>query len=220
MIRRGRRNSYRFLRRLLAAAVLAYAAYYAYGRWFVFNPDEILESSVLKEKNFETEVEEVVSPRYKIKAYLYEDKTNPIISLSFIFKNAGWSSEDAGKAGISALLEQMLLSGAGDYNEEDFNEKLENNAITIGFSSGKDDFSGALLTTGENSPVAYEMLKLALSEPRFEEDDIRRAKTRLTEGLKQQQEQPGQILSLAFAKELYGSHPYGRNPLGQAGNGR
>lgn len=216
MIRRGRRNSYRFLRRLLAAAVLAYAAYYAYGRWFVFNPDEILESSVLKEKNFETEVEEVVSPRYKIKAYLYEDKTNPIISLSFIFKNAGWSSEDAGKAGISALLEQMLLSGAGDYNEEDFNEKLENNAITIGFSSGKDDFFGALLTTGENSPVAYDMLKLALSEPRFEEDDIRRVKTRLTEGLKQQQEQPGQILSLAFAKELYGSHPYGRNPLGQA----
>ena len=72
MIRRGRKNSYRFLRRLLAAAVLAYAAYYAYGRWFVFNPDEILESSVLKEKNFETEVEEVVSHRYKIKAYLYE----------------------------------------------------------------------------------------------------------------------------------------------------
>ena len=165
MIRRGRRNSYRFLRRLLAAAVLAYAAYYAYGRWFVFNPDEILESSVLKEKNFETEVEEVVSPRYKIKAYLYEDKTNPIISLSFIFKNAGWSSEDAGKAGISALLEQMLLSGAGDYNEEDFNEKLENNAITIGFSSGKDDFSGALLTTGENSPVAYELSLIHISEP-------------------------------------------------------
>ena len=216
MIRRGRKNSYRVLRRILLVAALIYAVYYAYGRWFGFNPERILENSLLKSQNFEAEVQEVVSPRYKIKAYLYQDKTNPIVAMSFIFKGAGWSSEAVNQAGISALLEQLLLSGAGKYDEEKFAEILEDKAITINFSSGKDDFSGGVLATKENSAAAFDLLKTVLRTPRFETQDINRAKLQLLEALKQQQEQPGQILSLAFAKEIYGTHPYGRNPLGSA----
>ena len=214
MIRRGRKNSYRILRRLLMVVGIIYAAYYAYGRWFAFNPERILNNSLLKSQNFEAEVQEVVSPRYKIKAYLYQDKTNPIVAMSFIFKGAGWSVEPSNQAGISALLEQMLLSGAGKYNEEQFAEILEDKAITISFSSGKDDFSGGVLATKENSAAAFDLLKNIFSNPRFETQDIKRAKERLFEALKQQQEQPGRVLSLAFAKELYANHPYGRNPLG------
>lgn len=214
MIRRGRKNSYRILRRLLMVVGIIYAAYYAYGRWFAFNPERILNNSLLKSQNFEAEVQEVVSPRYKIKAYLYQDKTNPIVAMSFIFKGAGWSVEPSNQAGISALLEQMLLSGAGKYNEEQFAEILEDKAITISFSSGKDDFSGVVLATKENSAAAFDLLKNIFSNPRFETQDIKRAKERLFEALKQQQEQPGRVLSLAFAKELYANHPYGRNPLG------
>ena len=125
MIRRGRKNSYRVLRRILMVAALIYAAYYAYGRWFGFNPEQILENSLLKTQNFEAEVQEVVSPRYKIKAYLLRDKTNPIVAMSFIFKGAGWSTEAAEQAGISALVEQLLLSGAGKYDEEQFADILE-----------------------------------------------------------------------------------------------
>ena len=214
MIRRGRKNSYRILRRLLMVVGIIYAAYYAYGRWFAFNPERILNNSLLKSQNFEAEVQEVVSPRYKIKAYLYQDKTNPIVAMSFIFKGVGWSVEPSNQAGISALLEQMLLSGAGKYNEEQFAEILEDKAITISFSSGKDDFSGGVLATKENSAAAFDLLKNIFSNPRFETQDIKRAKERLFEALKQQQEQPGRVLSLAFAKELYANHPYGRNPLG------
>ena len=216
MIRRGRKNSYRVLRRILMVAALIYAAYYAYGRWFGFNPEQILENSLLKTQNFEAEVQEVVSPRYKIKAYLLRDKTNPIVAMSFIFKGAGWSTEAAEQAGISALVEQLLLSGAGKYDEEQFADILEDKAISIGFSSAKDDFSGAVMATKENSTAAFDLLKTVLKNPRFEASEMSRAKLQLLEALKQQQEQPGKILSLAFAKEMYANHPYGRNPLGSA----
>ena len=216
MIRRGRKNSYRVLRRILMVAALIYAAYYAYGRWFGFNPEQILENSLLKTQNFEAEVQEVVSPRYKIKAYLLRDKTNPIVAMSFIFKGAGWSTEAAEQAGISALVEQLLLSGAGKYDEEQFADILEDKAISIGFSSTKDDFSGAVMATKENSTAAFDLLKTVLKNPRFEASEMSRAKLQLLEALKQQQEQPGKILSLAFAKEMYANHPYGRNPLGSA----
>lgn len=214
MIRRGRKNSYRVLRRLLLLMLVLYALFYAYGRWFGFNPEHILENSLLKKQNFEAEVQEVVSPRYKIKAYLYQDKTNPIVSMSFIFKGAGWSAEPSHQAGISALLEQMLLSGAGKYTEEQLVDILEDKAISISFSSGKDDFYGSVLASKENSTAAFDLLKTIFSAPRFEQPELKRAKERLFEALKQQQEQPGRVLSLAFSKELYANHPYGRNPLG------
>ncbi len=215
MIRRGRRNSYKMLFKLLFMVGVVWGGYWLYEQNAFFYPDKIVENSELKWRNFNTKVEEVVSPRYKIKAYLFEDKTNPIIAMSFTFKNAGYTTEDANRQGITHLAEEMLLSGAGEWNDETFGEMLEDNAISIGFSTGKNDFSGSLLTIGENKDIAFEMLKTVLEKPRFEYDDLQRAKQRLLEALRQQSEHPESVLRLEFAKELYGNHPYGRNPLGK-----
>lgn len=53
-----------------------------------FNPDKLVEDSMLQNQGFSANVEEIVS-REGIKAYYFEDHTNPIISISFMFKNAG-----------------------------------------------------------------------------------------------------------------------------------
>ena len=196
-------------------ASIVYASYVVYKNNAFFDLDKIVEKSILKERKFNTKVEEVISPRYKIKAYLFEDKTNPIIAMSFMFKNSGYASEDKNKLGISKLIEEMLLSGAGEWNDVQFKEKLEDNAISIGFSSGRDDFSGAVLTTGETKELAFDMLKSVLEKPRFDVDDLVRSKHRLIEALSQQKERHETILKLEFAKELYKNHPYSRNPLGQ-----
>lgn len=215
MIRRGRRNSYKMLFKMCFMAAIVYGGYAVYGRNAFFDYNKFIENSMLKEHNFNTKVEEVVSPRYKIKSFLFEDKTNPIVAVSFMFKNSGYASEDANKSGIANLLSEMLVSGAGKYNDEQFKETLEDNAISISFSSNKDDFFGSLLTTVENKELAFGMLKDVLESPRFENDDLLRAKQQLLESLRQQSEQPEAILRLEFAKELYGNHPYGRNPLGK-----
>ena len=57
-------------------------------------------------------------------------------------------------------------------------------------------------------------LRLVLSEPRFEREDIERAKKEMLTLLKQQQEFPQAQFSLFVNRELFGEHPYGRNMLG------
>lgn len=193
--------------------VLAGAGYY----WLrPFDPSVLAESSVLQAKDFEADVREVVSPRKSIKAYLLEDRHNPIISVRFIFEGAGYAGDGDGEEGIANLAAALLSEGAGDWDAQAFKEELENLAIGLNFAAEKDDFGGSLLTTKENAPKAFELLKAALTQPHFSAEDTERVKQQLAEALKRQSEQPENVLALAFAEELYGKHPYGRNPLGKA----
>lgn len=179
------------------------------------NPQKIVENSVLKSKNFSLPVVEIISPKAKLKAYLLEDDTNPIISLNFSFKNAGYASDDENEQGIAQMAAALLTEGAGDFSGQALKEALESLAIKISFAAGKDDFSGSMLTTKANAKEAVKYLNLMLISPRFEAADIKRIKAQMQEALKRQDEHPAKALELEFAKELYGRHPYARNPLGR-----
>lgn len=196
-------------------ALLGVGANYVYKQYFCFNPEKILAESVLKEKTFASKPVEVVSPKYKIKAYLLEERTAPIISFSFMFKGAGRASDDKDKQGISALTAAMLMEGTKELTSQEFKEKLEDYAIGISFSSSLDDFSGSLVATSEHQEQAYALLKDVLTSPRFDEEDMLRNKLQLQKLFLMQKEHPQSILNLKFAEYLYGDHPYGRNPLGK-----
>lgn len=211
-----RKPSHHVLRWLVLTVLVIAGIYFSYQHWGVFNPQKLVEASQLKSKNFEVRAQEITSPKYGIKAYLFEDKTNPIVSISFLFKNAGYASDNSHEQGIANMTASLLTEGAGNLKNQDFKEELANLAIQIGFNAGKDDFSGSLLTTKENQKRAFELLKLVLSQPRFDEEDIILAKAQMIEALKRQKEHPAGRLGLEFNKELYGNHPYSRNPLGEA----
>ena len=180
------------------------------------DPQAILEDAILKEKNFDTEVKEITSPKAKIKAYLFQDKTNPIISINFLFKNAGLSTDETQQSGISTMAAALLTEGAGNLDSQQFKEILEQKAVGMGFSADMDDFSGHLLTTRENMNTAFKMLNMAMTQPRFDEEDIRRTKAQMLAVLKRQTEHPSGVLALEAAKEIFGKHPYARNPVGDA----
>lgn len=214
---RRRRNSSGFsnyVLLLVAIVLVLIGSYKVYKDHFTFNPQQILAHSILKEKTFESKVIEVVSPQNKIKAYLIEDNTNPIISISFLFKNAGLASDDEGKLGLSNVVSELLIEGAGELDSQALKEKLEDLAIGISFDSGLDDFSGALIATAENQDEAYKLLSDILSKPQFADNDLERIKLQMQNAFLRQKEHPASILSLESAKFIYGQHPYSRNPLG------
>lgn len=217
MYRRGsRRSSSNFLVKILLVAAIVFGSIYTYKNYVVFNPKHILGNSILKEKTFETNVIEIKSPKRGIKAYFFEDNTNPIISINFLFKNAGLASDSDNEVGISNLAASLLMDGAGDLDAQQFKEALENKAIGLSFSADLDDFTGSLITTADNQKEAYNLLKLALTSPRFDAEDIARSKEQMLIALKQQNEHPASVLGLEFAKEIYQEHPYARNPIGNA----
>lgn len=66
---------------VLAAAAVVSAGVFYFSRP-AFNADALVKNSELGRQGFLLPVTEVVSPQYKIKAYLLTDTTNPIVSLS------------------------------------------------------------------------------------------------------------------------------------------
>ncbi len=179
------------------------------------NPQDLVTNSILKDRTFTAQVQEIVSAQSGIKAYLLQDKTNPIISVSFLFKNAGYASDNENEQGIAHLTASLLTEGAGEYSSSQMKEEMENRAISISFSADKDDFSGSLLTTRDNMFKAFSLLRDMLIQPRFDTEDVIRAKSILLETLRRYQEQPQNRLSMRLQEELFGAHPYGRHPLGR-----
>ena len=104
-----------------------------------FNPQYLVENSVLKDKDFSVEVKEIKSPKLKLSAYLFEEHTNPIVSVSFIFSKAGSAYDNPNRIGEASLLSSMLTAGAGKYDMKAYQAILEQKAISINFFA-EDDF--------------------------------------------------------------------------------
>ncbi len=202
--------------KVLAVVVAACAVWWGVSNIkFGFNPDKLVEDSMLQNQGFSANVEEVVS-REGIKAYYFEDHSNPIISISFLFKNSGRAFDERWKLGLANMTAALLTEGAGDWDSRAFKDKLDENAIVMSFSADDDNFSGHLKTVKANQRLAFKLLKAALTEPRFDRAEMNKVKKQMLMALKQQQEYPESIIDLAWSEEMFGTHPYGRNPIGRA----
>ena len=180
--------------------------------YFVFDPQKIIDNSELKDRTFATEVIEITAPKSGIKAYLMPEKSNPIVSMKFIFANSG-SVRDV-KKGTANFVASMLTEGTESLNSHNFKEKLEEYAISIEYGAGKDDFSGSLLTLKENLPLATKLLHETLFASRMEVEDFVRVKGQILRNLEYLREKPQYRLHKAVRKEIFGMHPYAYNVSG------
>jgi zinc protease len=68
----------------------------------------------------------------------------------------------------------------------------------------------------ENRVTAFNLLKLALTRPRFDPEPVERIRSQILAGIRQDSENPGAIASKSLFKRLFPSHPYGRLRSGTA----
>lgn len=154
------------------------------------------------------EVQRVVSSG-GIEAWLIEDHSNPIITLDLAFRG-GAGLDPAGKEGLANLVAGLLDEGAGEIDSRSFQRQLEDLSIRLSFDAGLDDFSGSLQTLTVNADKAFEMLRLAVTEPRFDEEPVERIRSQILARLARRETNPDAIAGRALRKALYPSHPYGR----------
>lgn len=196
---------------VVAAGLAAFGAYNAsYNR---IDDARIVQNSLLKEKTFAKIPQELQTPS-GLKFWLIEEHTNPIISLSFAFKNAGRAYDPEGQKGISRVASHLLKYGAGEYDYQKFAEELELNAIQLDFESQLENFAGLLVTPSENQQKAFELLHLTLTKPRFDANFVKYGLMLASISWASQKEDPDVELSVDFNKHVYGNHPYGDNPRG------
>jgi len=158
------------------------------------------------------EIKSVRSPG-GIEAWLVEDHKIPVISLDWAFKGAG-SRDPAGKQGLSELVARTIDEGAGPFDARSFQAKLRDKAITLVFDTDTDAFSGSLLTLGENREDAFEMARLSLTEPRFEQEALERMRAATIARLKSEATDPDAIAERVFFQTAYPDSAYGRPTRG------
>ncbi|WPZ35662.1 pitrilysin family protein [Thalassobaculum sp. OXR-137] len=155
------------------------------------------------------EIQPVTSPG-GIKAWLVEDHRNPILSLNFSFRG-GESADPKGKEGRARLVSGLLDEGAGDLDSEAFQKALADSSISIRFNSRSDRFSGSLVTLTETRDKAADLLRLALTEPRFDAEPVERIRAQVSASLRRSLQDPQTIASRTWWATSFPDHPYGRS---------
>lgn len=143
-----------------------------------------------------------------------EDNAVPVVHIILTFEGAGSSSDSDALSGRAGLVASMLDEGAGQMNSLAFQRALESNAIEFSAGAQKDDLVVSIHSLKEQLPTAVTLATLALSKPRFDADAFERVRNDKLASLKRAMSQPSYLASRAFAKSLYGTHPYGREPFG------
>ena len=153
-------------------------------------------------------IKEVKSPG-GIKAWLVSEDTVPLIALRFAF--LGGSTQDpAGKEGRANFLTAMLDEGAGEMDSQTFQEAMEDIAMRLRFEESRDNFYGSFQTLTENRDKAADLLKLALTKPRFDKDAIERIRRQIKANLAYALKDPRRVASRAWFETAFPNHPYGR----------
>jgi zinc protease len=155
-----------------------------------------------------TKVERVVSPG-GIEAYLVSEPSIPFLAMSIHF--AGGSALDpGGKEGLAYMLSGLLDEGAGPLDSQAFRTELEDLAIHLSFDAQRDSFTGDLKTLSEHRRRAFELLRLALVEPRFDPEPVERIRHQIEASLRRSSEDPDYLASLTWFETAFAGQPYGR----------
>lgn len=152
-------------------------------------------------------VEKITSPM-GIEAWYVRDATLPVLSIEFSVKG-GSAFDPAGKAGLADLVASTMDEGAGTLDSQAFQGRLQDLSLTLNFSAGDDTFRGSFRTLTAYQDEALELLRLALTEPRFDPEPVERIRAQIRQGLERRQNDPDSILGDVFGRAMYGNHPYG-----------
>lgn len=148
-----------------------------------------------------------------LQAWLVQDKSAPVVSLSFSF-SGGAASDPAGQSGITSLMATLLTDGAGALDAQAFRERQQDAAASLGFSASLDRLGGTLRVLSANREEGFELLRLALAEPRFDADMVEQRRAQTIAALNQANQRPSSVAARTLMATEFAGHPYAADPDG------
>lgn len=156
----------------------------------------------------EVEFQQITSPK-GIDAWLVEDYAVPIITIRFAFEG-GSTQDKPGKEGTANLITALFDEGAGDLDSEAFQIALDAAGAEMGFSADLDAVSGSMRLLADQRDEALALLKLAIEEPRFDQNPVDRMRAQILSGIAADAQNPATAAQKLWNETLYGTHPYAR----------
>jgi zinc protease len=153
-------------------------------------------------------IQEVKSP-LGIEAWLVEEHSVPLMAMRFSFEG-GNAQDPAGKEGLANFMTAMMDEGAGDLKSLQFQERMEEIAMRMGFDDSRDAFYGSFETLTQNREAAFDLLRLVINKPRFDADAVERIRKQLLAGLAFAAKDPDKVAANEWYALAFPGHAYGR----------
>ncbi|MUT27214.1 MULTISPECIES: insulinase family protein [Mesorhizobium] len=153
-------------------------------------------------------IQEVKSEK-GITAWLVENHTLPIVTLHFVF-DGGISQDPAGKEGACQFDDRLVRRGAGDYDSDTFQVKLDDAGAGMSFDARRDGIYGSIRLLSKRQDAAFDLVGLAVNRPRFDQPPVERTRAQLLSEIIANEREPR-------SPRLHGgadAHPYSRRPEG------
>ena len=142
------------------------------------------------------------------KAWLVEEHSIPFVTLEIRFKG-GATLDRVGKRGSVYFMSALLNEGADDLDASAFAMEMERLAVELDINVYQDSLSISFKFLTENKSASIDLLKKALTKPRFEQEPFERVRDQILSILKSNAKDPRKIASKVFFENVFGSHPYG-----------
>lgn len=160
----------------------------------------------------EVAIQEVKSEK-GVTAWLVEDYTVPIVTIHFSFQG-GNTQDPPGKEGLSELISGLFDEGAGEFDSDTFQTKLDEAGAEMRFGAGRDTIYGSMRMLADRRDEALDLLKLAVEQPRFDAAPIDRIRAQIVAGIVASARDPETAAKMKWQEALYGDHPYSRSDDG------
>lgn len=160
----------------------------------------------------EVKIQDVVSSK-GVKAWLVEDYTVPVIAIRFAFEG-GSTQDPQGKEGLANLMTAMFDEGAGELESDAYQIRMDDAGAEMGYDADRDRFEGSMRMLADQRTEAFELLRLAVNQPRFDQNPLDRMRAQIASGIVARQRDPEYAAALKWSDTLYPGHPYSRLPQG------
>ena len=144
---------------------------------------------------------------------LVEDKTSPLISID-IWCKAGISFERENKEGVAHFLEHMIFKGGKNLKPGEFDLKIESLGGSSNASTGYDDAHYYVLIPPDNFEESISLLTNLVLNPEINIEQFELEKSVVIEEIRQQNDQPEEVLYNYFLKRVWLDHFYSKPILG------
>jgi len=149
--------------------------------------------------------------------WLVPDPARPVFSLCIAFPR-GSGTDLNGLAGLSYVTGQMALRGAGPFSRKAFLEAVDRLGASCDISVSRHHTLLWLDGLSRHFDAVVELAAVALATPHHDAGEFDKLVRELDVELDEVRDDDGALGARAFARSLYGDHPYGRPLRGSHGS--
>lgn len=132
----------------------------------------------------------------------------PLVQVGVVLK-AGAAADPKGKAGLANLTAAMLDRGAGGRSALELSDAVDHLGAELSAAASWDETTVWLSVPSERLEPALAVFADVVRRPTFPGEELERVRREILTAFLQWRDEPEAIARVAFARAIYGDHPYG-----------